>query len=112
MSQQDNFAGGFVVGALFGGVIGGVIGALATARLKGGPSEDVAFSEAEGLDAFSQGDEESMERARRGLEDKIAQLNSAIDDVRQQLGGINGHAQPPQAQSPQARPMDDPSMID
>jgi hypothetical protein len=31
-----------------------------------------------------------MEVARRSLEDKIAQLNDAIDDVRQQLGGVNG----------------------
>ena len=31
-----------------------------------------------------------MEVARRGLEDKIAQLNDAIDDVRQQLGTVNG----------------------
>lgn len=102
MSQNDNFAGGFIAGALFGGIVGGVIGALATARLKGGEVEESAFSDSERLDVFSQGDEESMERARRGLEDKIAQLNTAIDDVRQQLGGINGHAQP----------VDDPSMID
>jgi hypothetical protein len=31
-----------------------------------------------------------IEAARRGLEDKIAQLNEAIDDVRQKLGGVNG----------------------
>jgi hypothetical protein len=35
--------------------------------------------------------EEGMEAARLGLEAKIAQLNDAIDDVRQQLGYINGH---------------------
>jgi len=32
--------------------------------------------------------EEGMEVARRSLEDKIAQLNLAIDDVRQQLGSV------------------------
>jgi hypothetical protein len=32
--------------------------------------------------------EESIELARHGLEDKIAQLNLAIDDVRQQLGTV------------------------
>lgn len=37
--------------------------------------------------------EESIEVARRSLEDKIAQLNTAIDDVRQQLGTVNGNAE-------------------
>jgi hypothetical protein len=32
-----------------------------------------------------------METARLGLEDKISQLNQAIDDVRQQLGSVNGN---------------------
>jgi hypothetical protein len=36
-----------------------------------------------------------MESARLGLEAKIAQLNEAIDEVRQQLGGINGHSDRP-----------------
>jgi hypothetical protein len=30
-----------------------------------------------------------MEIARRNLEDKIARLNLAIDDARQQLGTVN-----------------------
>jgi chromosome segregation ATPase len=38
--------------------------------------------------------EESIEVARRSLEDKIAQLNTAIDDVRQQIGTVNGTANP------------------
>lgn len=92
MSQQDSFAGGFIAGALLGGVVGGVIGALATARLKG-TGEDSALSGSDPFESLDHGDEESMELARQGLEDKIAQLNTAIDDVRQQLGGINNHAQ-------------------
>jgi hypothetical protein len=31
-----------------------------------------------------------METARRSLEDKIAQLNATIDDVRNQLSNVNG----------------------
>jgi hypothetical protein len=42
---------------------------------------------------FDDADEESIEAARLALEDKIAQLNAAIDEVRQQLGGINGHSE-------------------
>ncbi|HEY9737679.1 MAG TPA: hypothetical protein V6D06_15400 [Trichocoleus sp.] len=109
MSQQDNFAGGFVTGALFGGVVGGIIGALAASRLK--PSEDTPNNRLSGreqpLDSFDDATEENMELARRRLEDKIAQLNEAIDDVRQQLGGINGY---PQGYSQGM--LDDPSLID
>ena len=36
--------------------------------------------------------EQNIELARRSLEDKIAQLNEAIDDVRQQLSTVNGRA--------------------
>lgn len=93
MSQQDNFAGGFITGALFGGVVGGIIGALAASRLKL-PEVDSGnrlSGREQPLDSFDDATEENMELARRRLEDKIAQLNEAIDDVRQQLGGINGH---------------------
>lgn len=105
MSQQDNFGSGFMAGALFGGLLGGVLGALAASRLK--PSETdphrPLHASERPLEAFDGATEESMEIARRRLEDKIAQLNEAIDDVRQQLGDINGH--------PYER-LDDPSLID
>ena len=107
MSQQDNFAGGFIAGALFGGLVGGVVGALATtARLK--PAEEDTANRAlrsrrESFESSDDVAEENMELARRRLEDKIAQLNDAIDDVRQQLGGLNGYPQDL---------LDDPSLID
>jgi hypothetical protein len=98
MSQQDNFGSGFLLGTLFGGVLGGVVGAVVASRVvqeRSGPDTflDEAVDE-EGV-PLSPSDEE-MEVARRGLEDKIAQLNSAIDDVRQRLGGTNGYAQTPE----------------
>lgn len=97
MSQQDNFASGFITGALLGGVVGGVIGALAASRLSssgGRESSRLRFRDEEDfIDAADDLTEESMEQARRGLEDKIAQLNEAIDDVRQQMGGTNGYPQ-------------------
>lgn len=99
MSQRDGFSGGFLLGALVGGAIGGVVGALLTARqLNPAPDAD----EKEGATPlepkpdkrkrlFRAGREEAdMETARRSLENKIAQLNEAIDDVRQQLGSTNG----------------------
>jgi hypothetical protein len=98
MSQQDNFGSGFLLGTLFGGVLGGVVGAVVASRVAQERTDTDSFSleetEAEG-GALHPSDEE-MEVARRGLEDKIAQLNSAIDDVRQRLGGTNGYAQTPE----------------
>ena len=95
MSQQDNFGSGFLLGTLFGGVIGGVVGAVVASRVVQEGSDKTALrlddGDREGV-PLNPSDEE-MEVARRGLEDKIAQLNSAIDDVRQRLGGTNGYAQ-------------------
>lgn len=89
MSEQGNFVGGFLLGTLVGGALGGVVGALATSRIQAGQADrrstDLAF------DDFDDATEENMEAARLGLEAKIAQLNDAIDDARQQLGHINGH---------------------
>jgi gas vesicle protein len=100
MSQRDGFTSGFLIGTVVGGVIGGVIGALVAAQrdtnneeaeqslLNSNPREaKVLKSRKRQLKA-----EESIEGARRSLEDKIAQLNTAIDDVRQQLGAVNGNA--------------------
>ncbi|MEM1280942.1 MAG: hypothetical protein AAGG53_13195 [Cyanobacteria bacterium P01_H01_bin.152] len=95
MSQQDNFGSGFILGTLFGGALGGVVGAVVASRVLQGRSTEKPLrlenTEPENTDAALPSEAE-MEVARRGLEDKIAQLNNAIDDVRQRLGGANGHA--------------------
>ena len=80
--QQDNFMGGFLVGTIVGGILGGVTGVLAAARLKSAESDG---DDSEGARPISN---RRVESTRRGLEDKIAQLNSAIDDVRQQLDSV------------------------
>jgi hypothetical protein len=91
MSQRDGFAGGFFLGALVGGAVGGVLGAVVATR-----SRQINEGDEENRSLLSSGrggkidTEEGMEKARRRLEDKIAQLNNAIDDVRQQLGPTNG----------------------
>ncbi|MEL6383025.1 MAG: hypothetical protein AAFQ89_11360 [Cyanobacteria bacterium J06626_18] len=99
MSQQDNFGSGFLLGTLFGGVLGGVVGAVVASRVIDSRAEDEELrlenSGEENADILGPSEAE-MEIARRGLEDKIAQLNSAIDDVRQRLGGVNGHTQAPE----------------
>ena len=95
MSQQDNFGSGFLFGTLFGGVVGGIMGAVVASRVLRESGEEEAFrlgDNNEGEAGAFGPSEEEMEFARRGLEDKIAQLNSAIDDVRHRLGTPNGQA--------------------
>ncbi|MBJ7899899.1 MAG: hypothetical protein GC158_08260 [Cyanobacteria bacterium RI_101] len=87
MSQKDNFSGGFIFGALVGGVLGGAIGAVLANRRPQTPEEKLPLGELP-LDS-----EENIELARRRLEDKIAQLNGAIDEVRLQLGTVNSRGE-------------------
>jgi gas vesicle protein len=99
MSQQDNFSGGFLLGAIVGGVVGGVLGALLTSQRLEETSEEALLRKADAPEVKAKGKkrplgstEQNIELARRSLEDKIAQLNDAIDDVRQQLSSVNGQA--------------------
>lgn len=101
MSQQDNFSGGFLLGVIVGSVVGGVVGSLLTARqlANGEITEETLEAAKSSEDPAARGrkrplrptDERTIEAARRTLEDKIAQLNDAIDDVRQQLGNENAN---------------------
>lgn len=86
MSQRDGFTGGFLAGALIGGLVGGVVGALAASRRSPEERRNDTSLEANPTD----NPDLPLEGARRSLESKIAQLNLAIDDVRQQLGSVNG----------------------
>lgn len=104
MSQRDGFAGGFLAGSLVGGLVGGVLGALLASRINNETTEAQApllntnaseprvdKPKKRQLETSS---EQRIEIARRSLEDKIAQLNQTIDEVRQQLGNVNGNASP------------------
>ncbi|MFK0731054.1 MAG: hypothetical protein ACIWVG_07785 [Gloeotrichia echinulata HAB0833] len=104
MSQRDGFGSGFIAGAVFGSVLGGVLGALIASRQdseflleeetepRNNPDEPKKVSvkrrQMRALDSQSI----EMETARRSLEDKIAQLNATIDEVRNQLGNVNGNS--------------------
>jgi len=87
MGQQNGFGSGFILGSIVGGVVGGVLGTVLATRkekqLTSGSNSELQSSRISTLDT-----EESIELARHGLEDKIAQLNLAIDDVKQQLGTV------------------------
>ncbi|BAZ15185.1 hypothetical protein NIES4071_70570 [Calothrix sp. NIES-4071] len=98
MSQRDGFAGGFFAGAIVGSVVGGVLGALFVSRRDEmpeevqqlAPNEEAKKKHAVRRQQIKLSDTESMETARRSLEDKIAQLNATIDEVRQQLSNVPG----------------------
>lgn len=99
-NRVDNFAGGFVAGAFFGSVVGAVLGVFLTSKLAEEAREPLLEgSSTEGKPRRDRrrqlraATELNIEEARQSLETKIAQLNTAIDDVRQQLSNVNGNAQ-------------------
>ena len=82
MSERDNFTGGFLVGTLVGSVVGGVIGAVLATRNNNPLSQEERDSLLKSPSESSLNTEDSIEDARLSLEEKINQLNHAIDDVR------------------------------
>jgi gas vesicle protein len=100
MSQRDGFTSGFLVGTILGGIAGGVVGALFAAKQTSETEESeqslINPSLSESKPRFSRrrqfSESDSIETSRRSLEDKIAQLNTAIDEVRLSLGNVNGNA--------------------
>lgn len=97
MSQQDGFMGGFLLGTLLGGVVGGIVGSVIAKRLDSDVQEDENTTTIEGKrkNTLRIGNEEEsleLESTKRSLEDKIAQLNATIDDVRKQLSNVNANS--------------------
>lgn len=99
MENRNGFASGFIAGTVFGSIVGGFVGAfLATKVSETEPAEGSLLPEAASEEKLSRrkqrqikgASELSIEQTRQGLEEKIAQLNSAIDDVRRQLSNVNG----------------------
>ena len=102
MNQRDGFTNGFLAGTLVGGIVGGVIGALVASgrtnvALPDGEGDqklnpklsNVKDSKSKRRQLKEPASEVSIEAARRSLEDKIAQLNETIDEVRLTLGNVN-----------------------
>ena len=92
MSQRDGFLGGFLVGAAIGGTVGGLIGTLLVTRYLNTDETAADSDRLDGEDAkgrLSGAVDVGMEGARNRLEDKIAQLNQTIDEVRQQISNVN-----------------------
>jgi len=83
MSERDNFTGGLLIGTLFGSVVGGLVGFILTSRANSSSPEKSHQSLEESSTP------EYTKESHLSLEDKIAQLNLAIDDVRQKLNSVN-----------------------
>ena len=95
-NQGDRFLGGFIAGSLFGGLVGGLVGSYLVNRLDNPLLDDDEESEGslEGKiksarKLLSRSGDLTIEDAREGLEDKIAELNDAIDEARQQLSHVS-----------------------
>ena len=95
-NQGDRFLGGFIAGSLFGGLVGGLIGSYLVNKLDNPLLDEDEDSEGslEGKiksarKLLSRSSDLTIEDAREGLEDKIAELNDAIDEARQQLSHVN-----------------------
>lgn len=101
MNQRDNFVGGFLLGSCVGALLGSVVGVLLTSKRYEEPlaeeeaKPDVNSSETKAIKGkqaqLRASEQVRIETARRSLEDKIAQLNETIDEVRQQLGNVNSN---------------------
>jgi gas vesicle protein len=95
MSNRDGFSSGFWLGTLVGGVVGGIVGAsIATQRanrindeLDGGKLSSDGRSKRQ-FKSSRRGTFDRGEIARRSLDDKIEDLNNAIDSVRSSIAHV------------------------
>lgn len=85
MSEKDNFGGGFILGTIIGGVVGGIIGTVIANKNNENKSNSENNSPIKSRRYSMIDDEEEIENERLSLEEKINQLNNAIDDVRVSL---------------------------
>ncbi|KAF5937000.1 hypothetical protein HYC85_024506 [Camellia sinensis] len=80
-SSASIFVGGFVLGGIVVGALGCIYAPQISKALAGADRKDLMKK----LSKFIGDEEKALERTRKILTEKIAQLNSAIDDVSSQL---------------------------
>ncbi|OVA00650.1 hypothetical protein BVC80_9085g60 [Macleaya cordata] len=80
-SSPSMFIGGFVLGGIIVGTLGSVYAPQISKVLAGADRKDLMRK----LPKFIYDEEKALEKTRRILSEKIAQLNSAIDKVSAQL---------------------------
>jgi gas vesicle protein len=82
-TQEDRFGDGLIVGMLFGGILGGLAGLYYASRSK--PT----------LEEVQKNTEQALGDAQRTLDEKITQLNSAIESARERLSSLEGRPEEP-----------------
>ncbi|XP_043711055.1 uncharacterized protein LOC122659955 [Telopea speciosissima] len=80
-SSASIFIGGFVLGGIVVGTLGCIYAPQISKALAGADRKDLMRK----LPKFIYDEEKALEKTRKILTEKIAQLNSAIDDVSSQL---------------------------
>lgn len=85
-SSTGIFIGGFVLGGIIVGTLGCVYAPQISRALAGADKKDLMRK----LPKFIYDEEKALEKTRKILTEKIAQLNSAIDDVSSQLRAEDG----------------------
>ncbi|MBF2056556.1 MAG: hypothetical protein IGQ45_04855 [Cyanobacterium sp. T60_A2020_053] len=78
MSEKNSFGNGFLFGTVIGGLIGGVIGVIVTKKTTELNEDREEKKQANNYTVNNN----NIENSRLSLEEKINQLNHAIDDVR------------------------------
>jgi hypothetical protein len=99
MSNRDGFSGGFWLGTLVGGVVGGIVGASIATQRSNRRDDDTEIDRLSGerrrkrpLKSSGNRTMDRMEIARQSLDEKIGDLNNAIDAVRSTIGQVPGEA--------------------
>lgn len=81
MNEKDNFGGGFLLGTIIGGVVGGIIGTV-IANKNNKKSNNWENELNLKNSSYSNFDSDKIEDNSISLEEKINQLNHAIDEVK------------------------------
>jgi hypothetical protein len=105
MSNRDDFNSGFLLGSLIGGVVGGIIGAVVAnkANRLGSDTDKIVTDDQETeLPRKRKSNrrlrkDDRLEIARQSLDDKILDLDRAIDSVRSSLNSVADKEQPNRA---------------
>lgn len=92
--KSDNFLGGFILGSIVGGVVGIVLASklISSNQEYADSKEAIADEDGDTMQLSDQLAEKiSVDQARISLEEKISQLNAAIDAVSQELSVSGGN---------------------